>query len=78
MPQPRVLAAARVLAGLTQRELAGEAGVAASSVGRYEAGLSSMRVDTLRAILVVLAKRGVRFVDETATIATGVLLIKGE
>lgn len=73
-PSPRLLAAARVLVGLSQRELAAEAGLAASSVGRYEAGLSTMRANTFSAIIKVLKRRGVRFLDETSEIEMGVYL----
>lgn len=76
LPPPRLLAAARVLVGLSQRELAAEAGLAVSSVGRYEAGLSTMRADSLGSILAVLRKRGVRFLEETGEVAMGILLLK--
>ena len=47
-----------------------------SSVGRYEAGLSGLRSDSLAAILVVLAKRGIRFVDPTDEVEMGLVLLK--
>jgi transcriptional regulator with XRE-family HTH domain len=71
-----VLAAARVLVGLTQRELASAAGLAASSVARFEAGRSTLRADSLGAILAVLKARGIRFVEETDEIAEGVVRVK--
>jgi transcriptional regulator with XRE-family HTH domain len=76
LPPPRLLAAARVLAGLSQRELATQAGIATSVIGRYEAGHSRLRSDSFEAILQVLRARGIRFVDATDKIAMGVLLIR--
>ena len=76
IPSPRLLAAARVLVGLSQRDLAGEAGLAVSSVGRYEAGLSTLRADSLAAILEVLRRRGVRFIDPTDEVEAGLVLLR--
>ena len=76
IPPPRLLAAARVLVGLSQRDLAAEAGLAVSSVGRYEAGLSGLRSDSLAAILGVLARRGVRFIDPTDEVEAGLVLLR--
>jgi transcriptional regulator with XRE-family HTH domain len=45
------LAAARRRAGLSQRRLAGVAGMPQSTVGRIEAGLIDPRASTLRALL---------------------------
>ena len=61
---------------MSQRELATEAGLAVSSVGRYEAGLSGLRSDSLAAILRVLAKRGIRFVDPTDEVEAGLVLLR--
>lgn len=71
-----MLAAARVLVGLSQRELATEAGLAVSSVGRYEAGLSGLRSASLAAILDVLRRHGVRFVDPTEEVEAGLVLLR--
>ena len=76
IPPPRLLAAARVLVGLSQRDLATEAGLAVSSVGRYEAGLSGLRSDSLAAILKVLARRGIRFIDPTDEVEAGLVLLR--
>ena len=65
-----------MLVGLSQRELAAEAGLAVSSVGRYEAGLSGLRSDSLAAIFKVLAKRGIRFVDPTDEVEVGLVLLR--
>jgi transcriptional regulator with XRE-family HTH domain len=75
-PQPRLVAAARVLIGLSQRELAAAAGVAIASIARYEAGTSTLRSNSFAAILTVFRAHGVRFVEETEEIAMGVLLLK--
>lgn len=65
-----------MLVGLSQRDLAGEAGLAVSSIGRYEAGLSTLRADSLAAILEVLRRRGVRFIDPTDEVEAGVVLLR--
>jgi transcriptional regulator with XRE-family HTH domain len=51
MDAARVLRQARRRAGLTQRELAAQAGVAQSVVGRIESGAVIPRVDTLDRLL---------------------------
>jgi transcriptional regulator with XRE-family HTH domain len=51
MDAARVLRQARRRAGLTQRQLAGRAGVAQSVVGRIESGAVVPRVDTLDRLL---------------------------
>jgi transcriptional regulator with XRE-family HTH domain len=76
LPPPRLLTAARALAGLTQRELAQAAGINTSLIGRYEAGLSTLRSDSFNAILTALRRYGIRFVGETDEVAMGVLLLK--
>jgi transcriptional regulator with XRE-family HTH domain len=76
LPPPRLLAAARVLVGLSQRELAAEAGLDRSLIGRYEAGLSMLRADSLGAILVVLKAHGIRFVEDMDGVEMGVLLVR--
>jgi predicted transcriptional regulator len=76
LPPPRLLAAARALIDLSQRELAAAAGIATSLVARYEAGHSMLRSDSFGAILAVLHHRGVRFVEATNEITMGVLLLR--
>ena len=61
---------------MTQGELAEAAGLAKSSVGRYEAGLAGLHSNRFGAILAVLRERGVRFVEETDEVAVGVLLLR--
>jgi predicted transcriptional regulator len=77
LPAPRLLAAARVLAGLSQRELAATAGIGTSTIARYEAGLSGLRGVTFQRILDALRKHGIRFVDSTDEIEMGVVALRG-
>jgi transcriptional regulator with XRE-family HTH domain len=65
-----------MLVGLSQRELAKAAGLATSSVSRYETGLSTLRADSFGAILSVLRSRGIRFMEETDDVAMGVMLMR--
>ena len=76
LPPPKLIAAARLIAGLTQRELAVEAGVGTSSLARYEAGMGSMRVDTLSAVVAALRNHGIRFLDPTPEILIGLALVR--
>lgn len=77
-PPPRLVAAARVLAGLSQRELGLEADVARSIIGRYEAGHRGLHARTLEAIVTVLRDYGVRFVNGSDDVVVGLLLTKGK
>ena len=52
------------------------AGVARTSVGRYEASLTGLHSNSSAAIIKVLNKRGIRFVEETDEVAAGVFLLK--
>jgi transcriptional regulator with XRE-family HTH domain len=74
---PRVLVAARVLAGLTQPELAAAAGIAPSVLGAIEQGRSDPRLSTVLAILDALKARGVELAPETDQVAWGVHVSKG-
>jgi predicted transcriptional regulator len=76
LPPPRLLAAARVLVGLSQRELAALARIGTSTIARYEAGLSDLRGSSFDAILTVLRQRGIRFVDSTDEIAMGIVMLR--
>lgn len=78
LPSPRLLAAARVLVGMTQRELAAAAGIDRSLVGRYEAGVTVLRSDNLAAILAVLRDRGIQFLGQDEEIAMGLALRRSE
>ena len=46
----RVIAAARMLAGLDQHQLAAAAGLSASTISKIEQGRKSVRQDTLRSV----------------------------
>ena len=70
---PRVLAAARALAGLSQGELAREAGVHRNIVLRIEAG-ADLRVSTQEALIAALANHGVEFVQGGPEHVGGVML----
>ena len=60
-PEPRVLAAARVLAGLTQQELAGASGVALNVIRRYEKGVGNPRPSSVAAVVEALRLKNVTF-----------------
>ena len=55
----RVIAAARMLAGLDQVELAAAAGLSPSTVSKIEQGRRDVRADTLRAVREALDQRGI-------------------
>jgi predicted transcriptional regulator len=76
IPPPRQFAAARVLAGLSQAELAKRARVAESAILRYETGKSDPRVTTIAAMMRALAELGVEFLDETDDHEMGVAVRK--
>jgi len=77
LASPRLITAARALAGLSQAELAAAAGIPRSSLARYEAGVRSLRLSTFEAIVAALRKHGVRFLEETDEVAMGVFITKG-
>ena len=55
----RVIAAARMLAGLDQFQLAAEAGLSPSTISKVEQGRKNVRQDTLRAVSQALERLGV-------------------
>jgi DNA-binding XRE family transcriptional regulator len=61
---PRQLRAARVLAGLTQAELAKKAGISRASLVAIEAGEAEPRLATYRALLLALEAAGVRISED--------------
>jgi len=73
-PPPWVLAAARLLAGLTQEELARRVGVDQSIIKRYEAVKSEVRASSLSRMVEELKKEGVVFIAKTATRTVAVAL----
>ena len=64
----RVIAAARMLAGLDQRQLAAAAGLSPSTISKIEQGRRNVRQDTLRAVSQALEQLGV---DHTQNGKTG-------
>ena len=50
------------------------AGIAVSSLGRFEMGASMLRVDTMDSLLAVLADHGIQFVQEDEN-GVGVMLV---
>lgn len=74
----RICAGARILAALTQAELATRAGIALSVLARFEQGLSQPRLGTIKAILGVLAANGVELIGETERYEGGIGLLKGK
>jgi len=69
----KLLRAARLLLGLTQRELAEEARVSRGSVDRLERGeRGHSRIDD--AVQAVLERHGIRFIPETETSGGGLML----
>lgn len=77
LPPPKLLAAARTLTGLSQRDLAAVAQIDRSSLSRYEAGASSMRVETMSDLIDVLLRHGIKFLAPTRELEMGVAVIRG-
>lgn len=59
LPSPRAVQAARILAGLSQAELAAAAGISRTALSRLEAARVDTRSRTLSAVLAALRDRGV-------------------
>lgn len=69
LPSPRLLAAARMLANVTQAELAELAGVSVSAVRRLEVGDTDARARTVEAFAKTMAALGVEiFVDQAGSL----------
>lgn len=62
LPSSRLLAAARYLAGVTQRELAREADVAVSSLRKAEIGSVGVRARTVEKLMRALAAHDISFI----------------
>lgn len=71
---PRVLIAGRILAGLSQKELASQAKLALSSLQAIEQGTSDPRNLTLLALADALLAHGVRILTEDDRHLGGVML----
>jgi len=74
---PRVIAAARILADLSQKQLAEEAGIAESVLAAIERGTSDPKNKTLLAIADALLKHGVRIVAEDERVIGGAVIVRG-
>lgn len=72
---PRLLAAGRALAGLSQAELAAAAGVSLKVVQRFESGSADPRLSSLQAMEDALRARSIEFVAPTDRHLGGVLLV---
>ena len=73
----RLLTAARIMAGLSQAELAAQANCAVSALARFEQGRTQPRLDTVRALVGALARNGIEFLPETQRHEGGVALVRG-
>ena len=67
MARGRVVAAARMLAGLDQLQLAAAAGVSPSTISKIEQGRKNVRQDTLRAVSQALEALGVDLAQNSRT-----------
>ena len=76
LPGPRVLAAARVLAGITQQELAAASNVALNVVRRYEKGDGNPRSSSVAAMVEALRLKNVTFLSEGDGYRVAVALIE--
>ena len=63
----RVIAAARMLAGLDQLQLAAAAGMSPSTISKIEQGRKNVRQDTLRAVGQALEALGVDLTQNSRT-----------
>jgi len=63
----RVIAAARMLAGLDQHQLAAAAGLSPSTISKIEQGRKNVRQDTLRAVAKALEGLGVDLTQNNRT-----------
>ena len=63
----RVVAAARMLAGLDQHQLAAAAGLSPSTISKLEQGRKNVRQDTFRAVMEALERLDVDLTQNTRT-----------
>lgn len=76
VPSAKVLKAARVLACLSQAELALMARVGHATVSRAEGGAGGTSLENVKRIIAALEQAGVRFLPETKRDGEGVRLAK--
>ncbi|RKK04926.1 helix-turn-helix domain-containing protein [Pseudoroseomonas wenyumeiae] len=72
LPSPRLLAAARILANVTQTELALRAGVSVSALRRLEVGDTDARLNTVLALTEALRACGIEFLLEPSAKTEGI------
>lgn len=74
---PRLLVAARALAGLSQDQLAEASGLEVSVLKKLEQGRTDPRNSTVIALVNALEQRGVRFMSRSGRVAWGVYVERG-
>jgi transcriptional regulator with XRE-family HTH domain len=74
---PRLLVAARALAGLSQDQLAEASGIEVSILKKLEQGRTDPRNSTVIALVNALEQRGVRFMSRSGRVAWGVYVERG-
>jgi predicted transcriptional regulator len=74
---PRLIVAARALAGLSQLELAQAAGVSLSVLKAIEQGQSDPKLSTVNDLTDALRAKGVEFCTGTQTMAWGICVARG-
>ena len=70
------MAAARMLLGMSQRDLARLSGISCGALQRLESGRVSSRLATYDAVVRALAEHGIRFLEATGTVAGGIYLLQ--
>ncbi len=75
LPNPRTLAAARALIGISQYELAWRAGIHENVVKKFEQGVTVARPSTLLKLRDAFEKEGIFFLEQENGYRMGVLLI---
>ena len=73
----RLFIAARALAGLSQSELASQAGVALSVLQAVEQGRSDPKLTTILALLDVLKSKGIELLPDSSSVAFGLFVVPG-
>ena len=73
LPSPRLIAAARVLAGLSRTELAAKAGIHVNALKRLEQGQTNPRASTIEAVVSVLSDHGIEFLGEAPDRLEGIV-----
>jgi predicted transcriptional regulator len=74
---PRLLVAGRILAGLSQRELAQAAGISVSVLQAIEQGKSDPRLSTVLALIDALRQHDVQLISENDRLLGCVAALRG-